>query len=554
MTRDTTRGLSLAVALSLPLGAWLLSCSDDRDTAGPTDGGGTDADTDADADSDTDGDSDGDTDTGTEIVPDPTTCAEAESGHTYVGCDFWPVALPNVVGTWFDYAVVVSNVGVDPAEITIERGGATVATGEVAPGTLEKFFLPWVEETKHWTALCDTGQPQPGELVSKRVPDGAYHLTSSVPVIVYQFNPLEYGPSGGPADKDWSGCTCLFGCHSYTNDASLLLPSTAVTGNYRVTGPRGEADGTVTQGAYFAVIGTQDGTSVATQIGPNGAVRAGADIPAATGDQVFDFGVDRGEVVIVMGTESSDLSGTVLNATAPVIVMSGAPCHQIPETYTACDHMEESVVPAETFGRHYFVAVPTNPRGVPIGHVVRIYGNVDGTTLTYAPAAPAGAPTTIDAGQVADLGKVTESFYVEGSEPFAVTSFLLGSSLADPGHLTDYDGDPSQSDVQAQEQFRRKYVFPAPDDYDFSFADMVAPDGASCLLDGAVIDAAPTAIGATGYSVFRMALEVGLDGTHVLDCDQPVALQVMGYGFATSYNYPGGMNLTQISDPPIVVE
>jgi hypothetical protein len=244
----------------------------------------------------------------------------------------------------------------------------------------------------------------------------------------------------------------------------------------------------------------------------------------------------------------------VLNATSPVLVMSGAPCHQIPETYTACDHMEESVVPAETFGRRYAVAVPTNPRGEPIGHVVRIYGNVDGTALTYAPAAPAGAPASINAGEVADLGNVTESFYVEGSAPFAVTSFLLGSSIADPGHLTDYNGDPSQSNVQAEEQFRKKYVFLAPDDYNFSFADMVAPDGASCLLDGEDLAAAPSPIGATGFNVVRMELALGVDGTHVLDCDQPVGLQVMGYGFATSYNYPGGVNLTQISDPPIIVE
>jgi hypothetical protein len=216
--------------------------------------------------------------------------------------------------------------------------------------------------------------------------------------------------------------------------------------------------------------------------------------------------------------------------------------------------MEESVLPAETLGRRYYVAVPTNPRGVPIGHVVRLYGNVDGTTLTYAPSAPAGAPSTINAGQVVDLGNVGQSFRVEGSEPFAVTSFLLGSGLSDPGHLLDYNGDPAQSNVQSTEQFRRKYVFLAPDDYSFSFADMVAPTGASCQLDGAAVVGDTEAIGSTGYHVVRMQLSYENGGAHVLECDEPVALQVMGYGFATSYNYPGGVNLAQISDPPIIIE
>jgi hypothetical protein len=30
----------------------------------------------------------------------------------------------------------------------------------------------------------------------------------------------------------------------------------------------------------------------------------------------------------------------------------------------------------------------------------------------------------------------------------------------------------------------------------------------------------------------------------------PVALQVLGYGFATSYQYPGGLNLQLVAPPP----
>ncbi|MER2605396.1 MAG: hypothetical protein ABTQ29_06170, partial [Siculibacillus sp.] len=60
-----------------------------------------------------------------------------------------------------------------------------------------------------------------------------------MPVTVYQFNPLEYQAQRGPPGKDWSSCPgnqCGTACFSYSNDASLLLPSTALTANYRITG------------------------------------------------------------------------------------------------------------------------------------------------------------------------------------------------------------------------------------------------------------------------------------------------------------------------------
>jgi hypothetical protein len=41
-------------------------------------------------------------------------------------------------------------------------------------------------------------------------------------------------------------------------------------------------------------------------------------------------------------------------------------------------------------------------------------------------------------------------------------------------------------------------------------------------------------------------------GAHKLSANMPVGLQVMGYGHATSYYYPGGLNLKFIADVPVV--
>jgi hypothetical protein len=481
-------------------------------------------------------------------VGDPVTCAHAQSARTYVGCDFWPTVLPNFVGKHFDYVVVVANAGAAAAHVVIERAGQQVSEGDVPPNAATKFFLPWVDELKRFTGMCDT-DPSPPFDSSKRVPGGAYHLTSSVPVTVFQFNPLEYGPKGGPPGKDWSSCKCMFGCHSYTNDASLLLPSPALTGNYRVTGQSGilvpdyyKAPG------YFSVTGLEDGTTVLAKIGPKGQTLAGGGLPAAGPGQLLEFPIGRGEVVQIVGTPETDLTGTQVQADKPVQLMSGHPCIQLPFDRQACDHLEETVQPAETLGKHYFVAAPTGPAGGAVPQTIRIVGNVDGTKLTYPGTAPAGAPSTIQAGEVVELPEVKQSFEIVGDHEIAVTTFMLGHTIVDPNPMTSR-GDPSQSNVAAVEQFRVKYVFLAPDDYDVSYADVVMPMDAQVSLDGAPIAGAPAAIG-SGYGVARLKLGPGTDGAHVLVSDKPVGLQVMGYGYATSYQYPGGLNLEGIAPPP----
>src|SRR5262249_13744190 len=50
---------------------------------------------------------------------DPTTCAQAAAGRTYVGCDYWPTVVANNVWSIFDYAVVVANGQTVPASVTV---------------------------------------------------------------------------------------------------------------------------------------------------------------------------------------------------------------------------------------------------------------------------------------------------------------------------------------------------------------------------------------------------------------------------------------------------
>lgn len=486
---------------------------------------------------------------------DPKTCAEAAANKSYVGCDFWPTVTANVVWSIFDYAVVVANAGDEIAEVEVTRAGEVVAQAEIQPNSLSKIYLPWVPELKGPDAnACASGRSIDR---SVRVDGGAYHLVSTRPVTVYQFNALEYKGAGGPAGKDWSSCpgnrVCdgsTAGCFSFTNDASLLLPSTAMTGNYRITGQQGWAQ--VAMGGYMVITGTKDGTSVTVSVAQGGAVVAGGGIPATRGGERFTVELDEGDVVEVLGDPAKDLSGSLVTATNPVQVLTGMPCVQSPIGRLACDHIEESVFPAETLGKRYFVTVPTSPGGKVVGHIVRLYGNVDGTALTYPSGRPDGGPTRINAGQVVDLSLVKRDFEVVGDHEFAVSSFMLGAEAVESSTgQANEKGDPSQSHPTAVEQYRTKYIFLAPSDYDESYVDIIQPVDASVTLDGAAVDAAPTPIGnGSGFGVARVKLGPGNSGAHVLSASAPVGIQVIGYGSYTSYQYPGGLNLLTIAPPP----
>ncbi len=498
------------------------------------------------------------------IVGDPQTCEEAAAAKAYVGCDFWPTVVANNVWSIFDYAVIVANAGDSPADIEVTGPGGVSQKATVAPGELSKVFLPWVKDLKGPdTDACGTATALKNSVRSNK---GAYHLTSSRPVTVYQFNALEYKGAGGKPGKSWAGCpgdtACptsggKVGCFSFSNDASLLLPSTAMTGNYRVTGVTGwTAKGlfgdTPVLGAYVTITATRDGTNVTVKVGPKGNVLAGGAIPATGPGGTITASMNAGDVIELVGDAktTADLSGSLVKADQPVQVIVGVPCIQTPIGTQACDHVEESVFPAETLGKDYFVTVPTSPNAKVVGHVVKIYGNVDGTTLTYAPSKPAGAPSTINAGDVVDLGQVTKDFRVTGDQAFAVGSFMLGGALLDPGAAVgSQKGDPSLSFSTAIEQYRKRYVFLAPDDYDVSFVDIVYPDGTSMKLDGTTVPSGAAITG--GFSIARVKLGAGKSGAHTLEASKPVGVQVMGYGSYTSYQYPGGLDLKAIAPPPV---
>jgi hypothetical protein len=358
-------------------------------------------------------------------------------------------------------------------------------------------------------------------------PKGAFHLRSTQPVTVYQFNPLDYHL----ADED------MF---SYSNDASLLFPVNAWDVEYVVAAwpATEELAGEGRSPGLLAVTARDDDTRVTIT------TRAGT---AAAGlAPAFEAGVpqtvtlQQGDVLELFNWEG-DLTGTRVEADKPVQAFGGHFCTYVPLDVMYCDHLEESIFPVATLARQYAVAPPAVP-SLPEGkvRVVRIVAVDDDTDLTYDPPQSAGAHLD-RAGDFVELAGTTETFVVAADKKVLVVQYMEGQ---DAGGDT---GDPAMALAVPTDQFRPSYLFHAPTNYDDNYVEVFAPAGTTVALDGDPIgDLAD--IGASGLAHRRVQLDDGPlgDGNHEIHGDEPIGISVYGYGQYTSYWYPGGLDLEPV--------
>ncbi|MEO8844889.1 MAG: IgGFc-binding protein [Kofleriaceae bacterium] len=456
-------------------------------------------------------------------------CALKTLGLSYIGCEYYPTITGNIVGNDFDFALAISNTSASVATVTIDGGALTTAmTVMVPPNQLVIQKLPWQQalkmcngaETSLTTGGCQGVDPVGPGLVVK----GGYHLRSDNPITLYQFNSLEYSL---PAQS-------LF---SYSNDASLMLPTNVWRSSYFTAAWEGAAG---INPSEMAITAMHDGTMVT--IKTRGVTAAAAGVPALAVGTPATVMMNSGDVIEL--TSDGDFTGTQVDATASIQVIGGHYCANVPDGVAACDHMEESMFGVDTLGSNYIVNAPA-VTSIPNGkvEVVRIIATQAGTTLTYNPP-QAGAPASIaNAGDYVQILNTAASFEITASAKVLVAQYMEGQ---DAGGNT---GDPAMALAVPVEQFRTSYLFHAPVTYDSNYVDVTAPSGANIMLDGTAVTLTP--IGTTGFSLGRVkSLGTGPanDGSHSITGDLAFGITVYGYGTYTSYWYPGGLNLTSVID------
>jgi hypothetical protein len=365
---------------------------------------------------------------------------------------------------------------------------------------------------------------------------GAYHVQSTQPVTVYQFSPLNYTDGAGS--------------FSYSNDASLLLPTNVWGKNYVVaayqswdTSVLGSDEGVLP--STMAVTAFQNGTNVtvttkANTMGGNGA-------PSFVAGTSQTVALNQGDVLQLLApTGNTDLTGSIVSSDKPVEVLGGHHCTQLPQGYTACDHIEENLFPVETLANQYLVAAPTVTGTGGREETIRVVATVAGTTVTLDPASVGGPYTLNNPGDWVEIPEVATDFALNSDHKVLVAQYME-SQDAPGGNGT---GDPSESLAVPVAQYRTSYQFHAPTNYTTNYVNVIAQTGSSVLVDGAAVDPATfTAIGGSGYGVARVTLSNAGTGTHTASSNMPFGITVYGYGSYTSYWYPGGLDLHIIPVP-----
>ncbi|MEM6992253.1 MAG: IgGFc-binding protein [Myxococcota bacterium] len=461
-------------------------------------------------------------------------CTEAAEAQSNQGCEFWAVDLPNA---WAgiggspapevqQFAVIVANTASDvPATVEVFLGASDTATesASVPIGEIHEFRLA----------------PQ-SQAARANTYDGlAYRIESDIPITAYQFNPLDNT------------------VEVFSNDASLLFPThvlgtdyTAITGDALLLSTDAEPMGD-NAGAYVSVVATEDATTV--DLFASGMLYPG---------EVSGVVLNRGEVFTALSVGAGlnpatpgdgNLSGSRVVSDKPVGVFSGNVATIEPNPGQCCaDHLEQQMLPLVAWGDSYLGTPPPSPvaagSAVPSGY--RITGSFDGTTLTYSPAAPAGAPTTINAGQTLRF-ETDQAFSVTSGDPdkpFAVTQFLLSAQVIDVFATA---GDPAMISLPAAAQFQRNYIFVVPAGYATNYVTVVRVAGTEVLRDGVSVSAAAWqplgSLDGVDYEYVHLSVPTG---SHSIESDEPCGIISVGYDEAVSYGYPGGSGLKTISTPP----
>lgn len=439
---------------------------------------------------------------------------------TSIGCEFYAADLDMLSSNDLAYGVSVGN----PTD-----GVATVVIEDMrGPGdTLREVTTVMVDpDDSVLVSVNGIGGILAGQdhrVLAGINPLAAFRIRSDVPITAMQINPVGGGPS-------------------HVSEASLLLPVNALdTSHFAVGYPALQPSG-----GYVAVVATLDATTINTT--------AGSTMLDAFDVQVY---------------EVEDPTGFFVGADAPVAVFSGADCTNIPDGQAACDHLEEQVVPASSWGttyvggRHPMRVTASN--NVPENVAWRVLAGVDNTTITLTPPVAGGPVVLSSAGDYYEF-MTDESFVAQGDQPFMLVQYMTGCTNVVPAPLNPSNpcnepatGDPYMIQMPPVDQWLDAIPFLTDTSYPRDFVVFMREQGTTVELAclGPVDATHFTAIPGTNYEVGTVDLDAPgggegacVDGEQFVSASQPIGVIVGGMDWATSYGYAGGLAFFGIWNPP----
>jgi hypothetical protein len=494
-------------------------------------------------------------------------CDMAAGLPSNVGCEFWAVDLDQFDGAGNDpasapWGIVVSNAGQATANVTVEYNDApygqppapkVLGQVSVPAGTLKTIKLP--------TRELDCG-PKPNDVNAPGtcLSSNAYHVVSSSPIVVYQFNVFE---------------------NAFSNDASLLLPTNALGKFHRILGWGAghpveiEFPGLpkIVSRSYVTVVGSQPNTKVTvkpstrthantTSSPPIPTIQPGESVEFTLGP--FDvLNLESDTFTLQESTQVerlADFSGSLVVSDKPVAVFSGSELTGAPGTLdipkapdwdekdTCClDHLEDQVFPLESLGKQFILTrSPVRSKGGYLEpDVLRFVGAAEPATVTTNLPPPFNS-FTIQPGEVKDTwtqGHVV----VDSSAPVVVGQILISQGYVS-GATT---GDPSLTVFPPADQFRTEYVIPVPPSWSSNHVVIAARPSTQITLNNAPLSGCKIEpIGQLAGVEYEARTCPLAQGAYYLSGSEPFGIAVYGYGSAGSYAYVGGADVKPIYEVP----
>ena len=423
------------------------------------------------------------------------------------------------------YAVVVSNPQSRAVNVTLTAANGAMLMRSVPAGQVVSLLPQAMPNPIPDQSVDGTGKEKK-----------AYKLVSDLPIVAYQFNPLD-------------------NVNVFSNDASLLIPRTAYDAEYYVlswptTDRRMPAPGNHSYHGYLAVVAWEDNTVI--EVTPTATVRASATQASIAANTPTMFTLMKHDILTLQAAPGGDLTGSKVrsvNGTTTFGVFGGHEAmgfgEMNPPNMTnvlgpcCADHIEDMIFPTSTWGKE-FAVVRSQPRGTNEPDVLRIMAQKPNTMVTFDPA-PTGSCPMLQPGQHCQV-KIAADTSISANEPILVGHYLESAIWQDPffgGSVG--EGDPSMAIGVPVEQFRNDYTILVPSQYSKNFMSISAPPNGAVLVDGNPIQLTPFAGGK-----YRGARHVVNPGQHKISCPNGCGVLVYGYSNAVSYMFAGGLDLKKI--------
>jgi hypothetical protein len=512
-------------------------------------------------------------------------CMGMANQLTNAGCEYYAID-PDVDlgGNGGCFTAYVANTWTQDVTIAVERDGtsydpstfgyiatgaganvtyAPIANATIPAGEVALLFLAQTPGANDGIGLLDCPSSVKTAITGAASQQGtgigsAFHILSSGPVAAYDIYP--YG----------GGKTAL-------TSATMLMPTTSWGTNYVAVTAFGTG-GVLADLPFVAVVAETDQTQVT--ISPTAAIVGGNGVAAGAKGALTTYTINAGQVL--QFTQNDPLDGSIIQSNQPVGVWGGKTSFSI----VACcdDTAHQQIPPVRALGSEYVgVRYRNRYAGTEESPPWRIIGAADGTVLTWDPAPPSGAPTTLSLGQLTQF-ETNGPFVVssqDASHPFYVSAHMTGGALYDPSQqdggenaTPDGRGDAEFVDVIPPGEFLSSYVFFTDPTYPETDLVIVQGQDSNGTFPDVTLDCAGTLtgwqpVGTSGkYQYTRFDLVTGdfqgtgncNNGRHEMSSSAPFGVTVWGWGSAAtgqvgsgfytqyvSYAYPAGAGVAPIN-------